>query len=136
MTSNQPTLIADPSEVLARQIPPVFLSEACGIMSSAFTPSARDAGRLSTLQGVSPGEAHRRYTEDLKLASAGTWGVNVGLAASLDLPAYADSALPGTPDDHASVDFNAHSKGQQTQRGRKLRDAALHEGPLFTPQPK
>ncbi|PFG33647.1 hypothetical protein ATL42_1530 [Sanguibacter antarcticus] len=133
MSEPQPALISEADTVLCRQVPSALLDEACGIMSTAFTPSPRDAGRLSTLHAVDPYEAHRRYTEELELESAGTWGIEVGLASSLHLPAYEDSCLPGMPADHASVVFTAHTKGQQAQRARKLRDAALSQGPLFTP---
>lgn len=99
-------------------------------MKTAFAPSRRDDGLLSTMHGrVGPAEAYRRWIEEKRLESIGTYGVEVGEALDLQLGVLDDSAM--VEPDHVSVDFrNVPSKGQVAQIGRKLRDAAVAHGCL------
>lgn len=129
----EPTPIDDVDEVLNRQVPSVLWDHAQGRpMSTAFSPSTRDVGMMSTLRGrVDPQEAHRRYTEDLGYESLGTWGVQVGHAQDLNLECVDDGEIGALPSDHASVDFKSLSRGARKVAGRKLRDLASE--PLYAP---
>src|ERR1700712_2816663 len=85
-------------EVLLRHIPKVMVQAGGKLPSSAFYPSSRDdSGMLSTLRGAAmePAEAASRWTGTGELA--GVWGVSVGEATALGLPAIDDSSLPDTP---------------------------------------
>lgn len=129
----KPTPISNVEEVLNRQVPSVLWDDAHGRpMSTAFSPSSRDEGMLSTLRGrVAPKEAHRRYTRDLGYDSLGTWGVRVGDAHDLKLTCVDDGGIGEAPVDHASVDFGALARNDRKVAGRKLRDLAGL--PLYVP---
>lgn len=134
MVSGTGNLITDRAEVLRRQVHPGLLDPTVGVMKTAFTPSDRDCGLLSTLRGsVDAREAHQRWIAIPGHESAGTWGISVGEAADLSLPSLDDGHVPGMPRDHASVDFRKHSKGLRLQLGRKLRESSVKAGPLFVP---
>lgn len=118
--------LVDPTEDLLRQVPTVLVQEDGTVMSTAFCPSRLDDGGLSTLRGyVGPEEAYLRWAAGPSAESRGTWSINVGFAAAQDLPAYDDSGHPEMPEDHATVDFTAHSKGQRTRLARILRDKSV-----------
>ena len=130
---SEATTIDGADEVLNRQVPPALWDHAKGRpMSCAFSPSTKDQGMMSTLRArVAAREAHRRWTEDLKYESLGTWGVKVGDANALGLECLDDGQVDGLPADHASVDFTSLSRGARKVAGRKLRDLA--GDPLFVP---
>ena len=115
---------------LLRQVHPVLLKSSGEIMGTAFTPSDRDAGLLSTLHGrIGAAEAYRRWTESWGFDSIGTYGLEVGEVHDVGLGALDDSAL--VEPDHISIDFRTvPTKGQIRQIGRKLRDAAVARGCL------
>jgi hypothetical protein len=99
-------------------------------MKTAFAPSERDAGLLSTLHGrIGAAEAYRRWTDVKGFDSIGTYGVEVGEVHNVGLGAVDDSAV--VEPDHVSIDFReAPTKGRIAQLGRKLRDAAVARGCL------
>lgn len=126
----QPSPLTDREVCLLRQVHPTLVTSSGEIMKAAFTPSARDAGMLSTLHGrIGAVEAYRRWTGDRGFESAGTYGVEVGEVHDLGLAAVDDSGV--VEPDHVSIDFrNVPSKGRIVQLGRKLRDAATTRGCL------
>lgn len=125
--------ITDRDEHVLRQVHPSLLTPAGEIMKTAFAPSDRDAGLLSTVHGrVAPAEAYRRWTQDKGLESIGTFGLEVGEVLDLSLGVLDDSAV--VEPDHVSIDFRqVPSKGRVLQLGRKLRDAAVARGCLHGP---
>lgn len=124
-------VIREASETLLRQVHPSQFPHG-EPSSEAFVPSERDKFLLSTLrERVGAQEAYRRWTEDLKKESVGTFGITVGEIESEGLMAVDDADAIAQPD-HASVDFTAvPSKGKRKQIGRRLRDAAVSRGCLF-----
>lgn len=130
--------LARASEVLFRQIHPVQYPNG-KLASTAFVPQKGHEGMLSThRERIGPEESFRRWTEDNKRDSVGTFGVSVSEARAAELEAIDDEVALGVPD-HASVDFNVippsdgrgePSKGQMTRAGRKLRDHADQRGCL------
>lgn len=125
--------LTDADEELLRQVHPVMLGEDGQPARTAFTPSTRDAGMLSTLRGsVGAQEAHRRHVEDRELASAGTWAVTVGEVDGAGCAALDDATDLGVVD-HASVNFtNAEGPAAVKRAARKLRDAAAARGCLYS----
>lgn len=115
-------------EDLFRQVHPTQLDAEGMPTSPAFLPSKNDGGLLSTRRAwIGAKKAHESHVA-LGLESAGSWTINVGHARSLQLPPVDDSAEPGMPPGHASVDFRFHaSSGKIRQLARKLRDAARCE---------
>lgn len=133
MTSPTGSRLTDAQEVLLRQVHPK--QRPGGVVSSeAFKPNATDAGLLSTLRGaVAPAEAYRRWIEEEKRLSVGTYGVSVEEVDGRGLAALDDAAAMAKPD-HASVDFTAlPSGGRVKQAARQLRDLAVQRGSLYEP---
>lgn len=121
-------------EDLLRQVHPTQVLNDGRPDSSAFSPSPRDAGRLSTRrESVGPQTAY----EDWRKAgrdSAGTWGIRKGDFVD-GLIAYDDSSEAGNPADHASVDFQGLNSSRHRKVGRRLRDASHDRGCLHLPEP-
>lgn len=133
MNASTASRITDAGEVLLRQVHPT--QRPGGVVSSeAFKPTATDAGLLSTLRGtVTPAEAYRRWIEEEKRLSVGTYGVSVEEVDGRGLAAIDDAAAMAKPD-HASVDFTAlPSGGRVKQAARQLRDLAVQRGSLHEP---
>lgn len=134
------TVLTDEAELLNRQVHPRQHDAAKGALRTAFTPSERHQGLLSTLRGrVAPDEAHRRH-RIAELESVGTWPVEVGHAASHQLTCLDDGGVGGLPQDHASIDFNGipprddlSQKALVAQAARKLAERANEIGPLYIP---
>jgi hypothetical protein len=86
-------------------------------------PSRNDGDCLSTRRNViGAQQAYEDWTTTHE--STGSWSLNVGQAIDLELKVYDDSSLEGNPPGHASVDFAGRSRGQRSQIGRKLAEAA------------
>lgn len=123
--------LTDLEETLLRQVHPTqFLG---GVISKeAFIPTETDKGLLSTLrESVGPQEAHRRWTEDAKKESVGTYGITVAEVEDAGLFALGDAVATNTPD-HASVDFNGLTTGGQRKKvARQLRDCATSRACLY-----
>ena len=113
---------------------PLLIDEQKGIMSTAFVPSTRDAGRLSTFrESVGPKQAYIRWS-NLGHSSSGTWGVAVGEANKQSLLCVDDSDEPDAPAGHASILFEGLSRGQSKRAGRLLKEAAFLRGCLHDPE--
>jgi hypothetical protein len=126
-----PEVITDHQEVLLRQVHPIHNPN--GVLSSgAFRPGPSHQGKLSTHRGyVGAEEAYLRWTAQ-DYPSCGTWGISVGEAHGLALPALADDVLPGMPADHASVDFEGCASSSEIKRKAKLlRDHANERARLY-----
>lgn len=121
------------TEVLRRQVHPAQLQEDGEPARTAFTPTKEHGFELSTLrESVSPAEAHRRHVEAGRL-SAGTWGIAVGEARDAECRAFDDADEVGVAD-HASIDFkNLAGRAARERAGRKIRDAAVKRGCLYSP---
>lgn len=126
-------MLTDGGEELLRQVHPIMCPDG-EPARTAFTPTKKDDGKLSTLRGrVSADEAYRRHVEGLQLQSAGTWVVTVGEANDAGCVALDDGDDLGVPD-HASVDFSEAGSRRNVERAaRKLRDAAVTRGCRFVP---
>jgi hypothetical protein len=126
-------------EVLRRQVHPTQLLNDGKLSSAAFRPTPEHNGLLSTRREFVSAEAAfqqhitERDADNQPLKSVGTWGVSVGELSGQALSAYDDSAEPGNPIGHASVDFQAMTRGQQERASRVLRDAACERGCLYLP---
>lgn len=129
---SEPSALTEAAEQLFRQVHPTQAPDGSPT-SEAFVPSKTDQDLLSTSREViGPQEAFRRWTEDRGYRSVGTYAVTVGEAAAEELSALDDAETHGP--DHASIDFrDVPSKGKKKQKGRKLRDAAVARGCLYTP---
>lgn len=130
--SSETSILQDENETLLRQVHPTLYPNGCP-SKTAFVPSERDKGLLSTLrEAVGPEAAYRRWTEEGRI-SVGTFGISVAELQSENLTAIDDAEATAQPD-HASVDFTSvPTKGQRSQIGRRLRDAAVARGCLFQP---
>lgn len=138
-----PVRLTDNAEVLLRQVHPTHLKTDGTISTGAFTPTARDAGMLSTTRGaVGASEAHRRWVGDGH-ESLGTYGISVGEIDEVEVDLgdeetcglrALDDAAHVKVEDHASIDFtDVPTKGKVRQAGRKIRDVALKRGMLHPP---
>jgi len=129
-----PEVIMDLTEVLLRQVHPIHYPN--GVLSSgAFRPGPEHNLMLSTHRNrIGAAESYRRWTEELGYESVGTWGVTVGEADELDLPALADEVLPEVPDDHASVNFAVCETDSQVKRkAKELRKHAVNRTQIYSP---
>ncbi len=134
MTSAQTSRLTDLEEVLLRQVHPT-LRPAGKVSKEAFIPNENDRGRVSTLRGaVGAAEAYRRWIEEEKRESVGTYGVSIAEVDGLgDVVAIDDAAAMGKPD-HASIDMTAvPTAGQLKKKARLLRDHAESLGCLHAP---
>ena len=126
--------LANPSELLLRQVHPAQLLSDGALSSVAFRPSALDAGLLSTRrEHIGASQAFDDWAAHHE--TVGTWAVSVDDVDKRSLHAYDDSQEADQPDGHASVDFTMHTPGACAKKGRHLRDAAQERGPLH-PRPK
>ncbi len=117
-------------ETLRRQVHPSRIGDDGHPMRLAYQPNSGDGGLLSTLrERVAPEDAYRRYVEEQKHESVGTWGINVSSVEEAGLVCFDDSATVCA--DHASVDFREKSTtGALKQATRKIRDASVEGGRL------
>jgi hypothetical protein len=109
--------------LLHRQVHPSFFS-GDRPTSQAFTPTAKDAGKLSVDDGdqFSAEQSYVHYTATLKLESRGVLSVTVSECKALSLAA----TLDGVPyPEHAFIDMTALSGGQASAKAKKLRDVGL-----------
>ncbi|MRG96228.1 hypothetical protein [Polyangium spumosum] len=122
--------LADPDELLHRQVHPTFLRDG-RVTSQAFGPTPKDEGGLSVSRDAraSAEEAYRRHTEQKQLKSAGVWSVTVGECNGIELNAYED-AKP-EDDAHALVDFRGLSKGMVEKKAKQLAEIARQRGRTF-----
>ena len=129
-------MLTNGGEELLRQVHPIQCPDGQPART-AFTPTKKDAGKLSALrERVGPEEAHRRHVKELQLQSAGTWAVSVAEANDAGCAALDDGDDLGVPD-HASVDFLEVGSRKNIERAaRKLRDAAVERGCRYIPSDK
>lgn len=127
-------VLTDQVETLLRQIHPAFYDNG-RISSSAFTPTAKDDGRLSVRREsmLSARDSYRDHFECLGLNSIGVAGFSVGEASEASLRVVDDSALTGSPEAHAYADFRSMSRSQAKDAAKKLRNAASSRGLLYVP---
>ncbi len=133
MSADGSVVLTDGNEELYRQVHPSHVTPDGVISKEAFIPSARDKDLLSTLrQRIGPAEAYRRWTEDQRYLSAGTFAITVHEVTMSGLRAIDDEAT--TQPDHASVDFSSlATRGMKMKTARKLRDAAIERGCRYSP---
>lgn len=133
MTAPEEARLIGVAETLFRQVHPTQFPG--GVISKeAFIPTESDKGLLSTLrESVGAQEAHRRWTEDEKRESIGSYGITVAEVDGAGLLAVDDAEATNTPD-HASVDFNGLTTGGQRKKAaRQLRDHATSRACLYSP---
>ena len=119
--------------LLLRQVHPVFLED--GLVSSqAFAPFPKDEGLLSVYDGdlISARDALRHYTEQLQLQSGGVWAVQVSQTDEIGLSSRPDPLE--NFEQHAVIDFTAHSAKTARKLAKKLRDFAIARGCLHAPE--
>ncbi|MDR3087256.1 MAG: hypothetical protein LBU45_04820 [Azoarcus sp.] len=121
----------NPASLLFRQVHPNFLAAAGKLTSQAFMPFPKDHGGLSVYDGeqISANESFRHYTETLKRASKGVWGVNNEEVTATDLSSRSDP-LPDFPA-HALIDFSDKSVNEQRKLAKKLARYAEARGCLY-----
>jgi len=131
VTAPQTARLNRGAETLFRQVHPTQFPG--GVISKeASIPTQTDQGLLSTLrESAGAQEAHRRWTEDEKRESIGTYGITIAEVDGAGVFAVDDAAATNTPD-HASVDFNGLTTGGQRKKAaRQLRDHATSRGCLY-----
>lgn len=109
--------------LLHRQVHPGFFS-GDRPTSQAFTPTAKDQGKLSVDDGdqFTAEQSHVHYTTKLSLESRGVLSVTVSECKAVSLAA----TLDGVPyREHAFIDMTALSSGQASAKAKKLRDVGL-----------
>ena len=122
--------LEDGGESLYRQVHPSWVQD--GVPASlAFKPTKKDEGMLSISLGskVSAKDAYRHHTEDLGLASAGTWGVTVSEAAAAGLDSFAQP-LNESPA-HGYIDFRELSRSAIEKAAKILVAKARDRGCLY-----
>ena len=119
----------DPSELLHRQVHPSFV-QAGRVSSAAFTPTRKDAGKLSVDRGslTTAREAFERYRREDR-RSAGVWSISRRECEvqRLDvIPEPVEGEMPNPA--HAFVDFHDLTGGETRRRGQLLARAANERG--------
>jgi len=91
MSESPPEQLTDETELLFRQVNPVFVRDG-RVGSQAFRPTPKDQRMLSVARAsrTTAEAAFQHHTGCLKLSSAGTWAVTVGECSQLGLPARPD----------------------------------------------
>ena len=125
------TVIGGGPELQWRQVHPTFLKR--GIVSQeAFVGTPDDRDLVSTVRSSrrTASDAHAHYTEELGLASAGTWAVTVseveGVACrAVDDAACDDVAVPG----HSYIDLRGLAKAAKKAARLELARLAQLRGP-------
>jgi hypothetical protein len=115
--------------LLHRQVHPGFFS-GDRPTSQAFTPTAKDGGKLSVDDGdqFSAEQSYVHYTSKLNLESRGVLSVAVSECKALSLAA----TLDGVPyPEHAFIDMTALSGSQASAKAKKLRDVGLQRDWTF-----
>lgn len=125
--------LSDHAELLWRQVHPTQVDDG-RLSSSAFIPSQRDEGQLSTSRAskISAQAAFEDYTQVRKRQSFGVCAVSVGEVSGEALRAVDDSEAPSEeelPPGHAYVDFRGiDSTNKRKKIGARLRDKAEVRG--------
>lgn len=125
------TVVGVDAELQWRQVHPAFLNR--GVVSQeAFVGTPDDRDQVSTVRSSrrTASEAHAHYTEELGLASAGTWAVTVsevgGVACRvIDDAACDDVAVPG----HSYIDLRGLTKAAKKAARLELARLAQLRGP-------
>lgn len=114
--------------LLYRQISPAKMKgDVPGI--SNFKPTDQDAGALSTRREEITAQGAYEAHIATGLRSLGTWGVTVEEADSLDLPAYDDAGIGGSPDYHVSIRFPEPDNRRAVERlAKELHTFASNRG--------
>lgn len=129
--------LEDATEVLFRQVHPDLYDDG-RLASSAFLPSPGDQNQLSTDRAsmTTAKEAHQRYIES-KRRSVGTFGVTVGECSQQGLRCFPDpvaetESTKANPA-HSRVDFSVLGTNQQRKVAKRLKQAAVTRGILYSP---
>lgn len=117
------------STLLYRQINACHIQNGY-VSSSAFRPRKADNDKLSVYDGdkITPDQAFRHYTEDLKGSSEGVLGVTKEECDAESLPVVEDYA---THPYHVLIDFSGNSNNACRKISERLREAAVKRGWLF-----
>ena len=115
--------------LLLRQIHPIFVQKNRP-SSQAFRPTPKDEQKLSVYDGdqIDAFDAWNHYTNQLRLQSFGVMAVTVSECHRLDLPTFPD---PTPFQEHALIDFSAHSKNIVEKKAKELRAKAELRGWLY-----
>ena len=115
--------------LLLRQIHPNFIHNG-RVTSQAFRPTPKDKRKLSVYDGdlMPPEQAHRHYTQELALASAGVMAVSVKECRDIDLqPAPDPEPFP----EHAVIDFGDLPEKHIKTKSKILKSKATERGWLY-----
>ena len=121
-----------------RQIHPALIqsghiSEQAFFTSQAFTPTKKDAGKLSVYHGelFTPSSAFEHYTECLNLHSAGVVAVTAAECSSEGRSVIEDN---DPFEGHAHIDYTGLTNGETRKVAKVLRDFAVQRGWLHQRQ--
>ena len=105
--------------LLLRQIHPSFV-QGGRVTSQAFRPTPKDEKRLSVYDNdmISPENAFRHYTEQLKYKSDGVMAVSFTECQELELPVEPD---PEIFPEHVLIDFSSYSENQIKSKAKLLK---------------
>lgn len=117
---------------LHRQVHPQFFRNG-RVMSPAFTPTRKDAGRLSVDDGnrISAEAAWKRHTTVRNLSSVGVLSVTVSECRGEGLSVVPEPE-PDAPE-HVVIDFNKLTKNQTVAVARRLKEKAVERGWQYGP---
>jgi hypothetical protein len=123
-------------EVLFRQIHPYFFENG-EPTSQAFTPTVKDAGKLSVDRSAITGakESYELYTTTGR-RSAAVYGLSVAEFHSHGIVCHADpieqsNEMPANPA-HAFAGFHAFAVNQQKIKAKRLKHVAIARGVLHS----
>ena len=129
-------VLADPDELLFRQVHPNFVTDG-RVSSQAFQATKKDEGMLSVSRGASitARAAYELHVQGKQLKSAGSWAVTVGECSAAGLATRSDplSSPPEPVADpaHAVVEMTGLTRGQVERAASVLADAARGRGRLY-----
>lgn len=129
--------LSDGDEILLRQVHPSFLRDGRP-SSQAWKPTRKDEGCLSVARGslTSPQAAFDHHTQQMRLASAGTWAVTVAECRTEELRAYPDplTSTPRVAADlaHAFIDFTGLSNSRIEAKAVRLARHAVERGCMYS----
>ncbi len=117
---------------LHRQVHPQFFRNG-RVMSPAFRPTRKDAGRLSVDDGsqISAEAAWKRHTTARNLSSVGVLSVTVNECQGERLSVVPEPE-PDAPE-HVVIDFNKLTKNQTVAVARRLKEKAVERGWQYGP---
>lgn len=127
--------LADSDEMLFRQAHPQWVQQ--GVPTSQlFKPTPKDEGKLSTARQskIDAEGAYKHHVDELGLASAGTFGVNLNEVGGAGLRAVDDSCRVDMPNFHAYIDCRDRSRKDLETAAKLLTRQARERGLLF-PEP-